>query len=119
LEAVTKYMKENLEMNYCEIADILNRNERTIWTAYNKAKQKQPELINLEKTLMMLPIIKLEKILIVLPVSLFQNRKLTILECIITYLKEKGLKFSEIAGLLNRDQRNIWAIYTKAMKKMQ
>ena len=38
-------MKENLNMNYHEIARLLNRNERTIWTAYNKSKQKQEEPI--------------------------------------------------------------------------
>lgn len=39
LESLVKYMKEELKMNYAEIAEILNRDERTIWTAYNR-KQK-------------------------------------------------------------------------------
>ena len=34
-----------------------------------------------------------------------------------SYLKEQGLKFSEIAKLLNRDQRNIWTIYSRAVRK--
>ncbi len=110
-------MKENLEMSYHEIAQILNRNDRTIWTAYKKATEKQPEPINLEKTLITLPTIKLEKIFIVIPVSIFENKKLTVLESIIIYLKREGLKYSEIAKLLNRDQRNIWTIYSKAIKK--
>ena len=39
LESLVKYMKEELKMNYAEIAESLNRDERTVWTAYNR-KQK-------------------------------------------------------------------------------
>jgi hypothetical protein len=104
LESICRYMKENLNMKYRKIAGLLQRNERTIWTAYNKAKQKQPETIK----------IKQEKIL--LPISIF-NKKLTILESIIIYLKKQNLRYVEIAELLNRDQRNIWTIYSRAIKK--
>ena len=37
----------------------------------------------------------------------------------IVYLKEQGLKYTEIAKLLDRDQRNIWTIYSKAIKKIK
>ena len=40
LEVVVKYLKEKLNMNYHNIGILLNRNERTIWTAYNRAKKK-------------------------------------------------------------------------------
>ncbi len=106
LETITKYMKENLKMNYSEIAELLNRDQRTIWTAYKKAIEKQKEPIEIEKTLVFLPI------------SILRNRKLTTLESVIVYLKEQGMKYSEIAELLNRDQRNIWTIYSKAIEKL-
>ncbi len=106
LESLVKYMKENLEMNYNEIAEELNRDQRTIWTAYKKAKEKQKEPIDIKETD------------IFLPTLIFKNRKLTVLESIIIYLKEKGMKYSEIAELLNRDQRNIWTIYSRAVKKL-
>jgi len=106
LESLVKYMKENLNMSYKEIADKLERDKRTIWTAYKKAAEKQKEQIRPKKTD------------IVLPISAFENKKLTILESIILYLKEKGLRFSEIAKLLERDQRNIWTIYSRAKKKL-
>ena len=104
LEVVVKYLKENLNLSYGKIARVLCRDERTIWTAYSKAKQKQPSVLAIEKTE------------IFLPVSIF-NKKLTILESAILHLKEKGLRFNEIASLLDRDQRNIWLIYSRAMKK--
>ena len=106
LESLTKYMKENLEMSYREIAEELNRDQRTIWTVYKKAKEKQKEQIDVKETK------------IFLPASIFKDRKLTILESIIVYLKEKGMKYSEIAKLLERDQRNIWTIYSRAVKKL-
>ena len=98
-------MKENLKMNYNESAEVLNRDQRTIWTAYKKATEKQKEMIEIGKTL------------VFLPTSIFKDRKLTTLESIVVYLKEQGLKYSEIAKLLDRDQRNIWTVYSRARKK--
>jgi DNA-directed RNA polymerase specialized sigma24 family protein len=50
---------------------------------------------------------------------IFKNKELTIFESIISYLREKEIRYSEIARLLNRDQRNIWTIYSRAGKKMK
>ena len=105
LESITKYLKENLGLAYSEIAGILSRDERTIWTAYQKAKEKQSETIEIKKTL------------VFIPTSILENRKLTILEAVIVYLKKQGLRYSEIAKLLDRDQRNIWTIYSRAVRK--
>jgi len=106
LEALTKYMKENLNLSYHEIAERISRNDRTIWTAYSKAKEKHTKPFEIkDKT--------------TIPLSIFKNRKLTILESTVLYLKERGLKFSEIAALLSREQRNIWTIHSRAVKKIR
>jgi len=105
LEGVTKYLKENIGLTYSEIAELLNRDDRTIWSSYNKASKKQPTTLNVEKTL------------VFIPSSIFKNRNLTILEAIVVYLKDKGMKYVEIGKLLNRDQRNIWTIYNRSIKK--
>jgi len=102
LETVVKYMKENLQLTYHEIAELLNRNERTIWTAYNKSKDKMPEKLEIRKGLM-------------LPLRIFST-KLTALKAAISYLKEKQMQYVEIAELLNRDERNIWTIYNRTIK---
>ena len=107
LETITKYLKENLGLNYHEIAEILNRDDRTVWTAYKKAVEKQSKLIKIKKTS------------ILIPISTLKNRELTILKTIIIYLKKQGLKYSEIAALLDRDQRNIWTIYSRAKNKKE
>ncbi len=106
LEAVSKYMRENLGMHYSDIAREIGRDERTIWTSYKKAKEKQKERFKEEK----------EGILI--PTAVLKNKELTIFESVISYLKEKVNKYSDIARLLNRDQRNIRTIYMRSLKKI-
>jgi len=39
LQLICRYLKDNLGLSYHEIAVLLNRDDRTIWTAYNKAKK--------------------------------------------------------------------------------
>ena len=41
MESVVYYMKNILEMSYHEIAISLNRDDRTIWTVYNRALKKK------------------------------------------------------------------------------
>ena len=40
LEALVRYLHEEHQMNYSQIGRLLNRNPRTIWTAYQKARKK-------------------------------------------------------------------------------
>lgn len=106
LEAICKYLKEEIELNYSKIALLLNRNNRTIWTTYNNAIRKRKEKLPIKES----------KFLI--PVSVISSRKFSVLEAIVSYLKDNfNLRYSQIAILLNRDGRNIWAVYNKAMKK--
>ncbi|MFC1691046.1 hypothetical protein ACFL0W_02585 [Nanoarchaeota archaeon] len=52
------------------------------------------------------------------PTSIFKDRDVSVLEVLVEFLKEQqGLSFSEIAGLLNRDDRTIWTCYSRAKKK--
>jgi DNA-directed RNA polymerase specialized sigma24 family protein len=105
LEVLCKYMKENLGMSYHEIAVRISRNDRTVWTACHKAQEKSKEKISARKTE------------IFIPASVLGDRKYTILEAVIVHLKGKGMKFNEIAKLVDRDQRNVWTIYSRAVKK--
>lgn len=53
-----------------------------------------------------------------IPLSAFQNKNIGILETISKYLvEEKKLTYHEIAVLLKRDDRTIWASYHAANKK--
>jgi len=105
LETIVKYMKEDKGLKIIEIANLLNRNNKTVWATYDKAKGKMKGRLDVSS----------EKII---PVSIFRARLLSVLESLVEYLKEnQGMKFSEIAIALNRDNRTIWTVYKRAAKK--
>jgi len=53
-----------------------------------------------------------------IPTSIFKDRKVSILEALVEYLKDKKeLSYHEISILINRDERNIWTVYHRAKKK--
>ncbi len=53
-----------------------------------------------------------------IPIYIFQNRKYTILEALIVYLRErKKLSFRKISALINRDLRYSYHSYQNAKKK--
>ena len=41
LEVLTEFLKEQENLTYHEIAVLLGRDDRTIWTCYNRAKKKR------------------------------------------------------------------------------
>jgi hypothetical protein len=41
LESLVEFMKDKRRLSYHEIALMLNRDDRTIWTAYNRTKSKR------------------------------------------------------------------------------
>jgi hypothetical protein len=105
LEVLVRYLKENVGMTYHEIAIELSRDDRTVWTAHHKAVEKSKEQIRARETK------------IYVPLEIFKDRNKTVLEATIVYLREKGMRFNEIAELVDRDQRNVWTIYSRATKK--
>ena len=106
LETICKYLKEELDLNYSKIALLLNRDSRTIWTTYNIACKKRKEKL----------VVKESKFFF--PVSIFRDRKLSVLEALVGYLKDSfNLRYSQIAILLRRDERNMWSVYNRYKKK--
>lgn len=106
LEAIVKYMKENLRFGSGKTAKLLNRNISTISSTYMKARKKMPSEFFAKESRYFIPI------------SEISNRRYSVLESIVRFLKKKhGLANNEIARLLNRDSRTIWTVYARAMKK--
>src|SRR3989338_3345974 len=86
LEAVCKYLKEDLDISYSKIALLLNRNSRTIWTTYNNALSKAKGKLAAKEPKFYVP------------VSIFRNRNLSVLENLVSYLKDNfNLRYSEIS----------------------
>lgn len=106
LETIVRYLKEELNLKFHEIALLLNRNDRTIWATYNIACKKRKEKLPVKESKFFIP------------VSIFKDRKFSVLELLVSYLKDTfNLRYSKIAVLLNRDERNIWTVYNNAGKK--
>jgi hypothetical protein len=60
----------------------------------------------------------LERQFVSIPSFVFRDRSVAVLECLVEYLKdERKLSFHEIAVLLNRNDRTVWTVYTRAKKK--
>ena len=104
-EALAKYLKENMKMRFSEIANKINRDERTIWINYRDANKKKKEKMRIEKKMFV-------------SIEIFADRRLSILESVVYYFKEKGYRNIEIAEMLGRDQRNISTLYLRIKKKL-
>jgi len=105
LEALVKYLKENLGLSFKEIASKLNRKQTTIWTSYTNAVKKQKKKFVISSDLNL----SLEKV---------SDRTFTVTEAVVHNLKARGMRYNEISSLLNRDQRNIWSTNARAKKKL-
>jgi DNA-directed RNA polymerase specialized sigma24 family protein len=105
-EALTKYLKEHKGMTYSEIGKAINRDQRGLWGAYDRALKKQTSSF----------LVHPSKILV--PVEIFKERKWSVLESLVFYLKEnKGIKVSEISEILDKSKSTIWTVYNRARKK--
>ncbi|MEM4243093.1 MAG: hypothetical protein QXM31_04295 [Candidatus Woesearchaeota archaeon] len=105
-EAVVKYLKEHHAMTFSEIAKLINRDQRGIWGSYSRARKKHPERFDIG----LAPH--------TIPVSCFNDRSRSILEHVVTYLKDsKGLKPAEICALLNKKTSTVWTAYQRSRRK--
>lgn len=106
LEAITVYLRENKGLRFSEMEKILSRNQIMLSTTYRNAKKKYAKKIEISETKYSLPC------------SIFSNRKLSVLENIVLYLKkEYELSNKSIGLLLKKDPRTIWTVLSRAKKK--
>jgi hypothetical protein len=57
---------------------------------------------------------------LVIPVSLLRSTSLTIFEAIVVHLHDtQDFSYHEIGELLARDERNIWTVHHRALKKLK
>ena len=107
LETIVKYLRENLLLSFKQIASLTNRNPVALAVSYRNAKKKLEDKFVVEE---ISPYF--------IPVSILKDRNLSVLENIVSYLKDTfGLAYHKIAVLLNRNDRTIWTVYQRARKK--
>ncbi len=105
-EAVVKYLKENHGLAFCEIAKLINRDQRGIWGSYARAMRKHPSAF------------ELSSVVHAIPISCLNDRSRSILEHVVTHLKDdKGLKPAQICSLLNKKPSTIWTAYQRSRRK--
>lgn len=51
LEVMVEYLRDNKKMRFHEIAVIINRDDRTVWTVYRRAKLKRKGIIKSTETI--------------------------------------------------------------------
>ena len=105
LEAIVKYMKEDLKLAFSKIGKLLNRSNKTIWATYHNASGKMPSsFYDVSRE-------------ITIPVSAIADRSFSTLESIVAFVKGLGHTNHEVAKMLHLDDRTIWAVYDKVKKK--
>ena len=106
LETIVKYLRENLLLSFKQIASLTNRNPIALAVTYRNAKKKMEAKFAEEISPYSIP------------VSILQDRNLSVLENVVSYLKDTfGLTYHKVAVLLNRNDRTIWTVYQRAKKK--
>ena len=107
LETISKYLHEEKHLKFSHIASLLNRDARTIWSSYKSSKKKHPSQLSVKPGD------------IKIPLQHFTDRSLSVLESLVSYLKENfNLSLHDIASLLQRDDRTIWTVYHRYKKKV-
>ncbi len=108
VEALCGYLSHSKGLSHKEIAQLLGRNEKSIWSIVKKSKQKKTVFKNNLK--------HSEKHF--LPLSIIQNHSHTLLENIIIYLRTTyKLKNPQIAKLLHKSPNSIAVLAKRARKK--
>jgi len=104
LQAVVKYLKEIKGLQNRRIAFLLGRDVRTIWSTYAAVKHKKPLILaNTDLTV---------------PLSVFKNSRLSILESLVSFLRESNLTYADIARMIGRDQRTVWTVNARFKNKI-
>ena len=105
LEAIVKYLKENLKIKFSKIAKMLNRSNKTIWATYSKSVKKMPSSFkDLSHDIM-------------IPASAISNRSYSTLESVVGFIKDLDYSNHEVARMLKLDDRTIWTVYDRVKKK--
>lgn len=105
-EALCRYLKENEKLSYKEIGLLLNRNEKSAWATYQRAKKNKKQMFLKTR----------EKY--TLPISLFQDRSYSLLESLVFFLHQiYKLSNPQIAKLLKRSPNSVAVLMKRARVK--
>ncbi|MEM4260238.1 MAG: hypothetical protein QXG00_03305 [Candidatus Woesearchaeota archaeon] len=101
LRLIVKYLIEEKKLSITKTAELLNRNVQTVWCTYKAVKNKKIYFLDDD----------------FIPLSIFWERKLSVLESLVYYLNQY-YNLSKISRLLLKNPRTIWTIKQRALKKL-
>ena len=105
-EAIVKYLKDYKKLTYSQIGKLLNRDQRGIWGAYDRATKKQMTSFQVYPSQLLIPI------------EIFQDRDYPILEKLVAYLKDdQKIPVKQICEMLDKSKSTIWTVYKRARRK--
>lgn len=105
-EAVCKFLKENRKKSFHEIGQILNRDDRSVWTSYHRAVRKQKSSLVITHPSPLIPL------------SVLANRDFSFLESVILHLSHT-MKPMAIARLLHRSAPIIYTVLSRVRAKQK
>jgi len=105
LEAIVKYLKEELKLKFSKIGKLLNRSSKTIWATYHNSLRKMPSSFGLVSRDIMIP------------ASALSDRSYSTLESVVGFIKNLDYSNHEVALMLHLDDSTIWTVYAKVKKK--
>lgn len=101
LQATVRYLHDRLSFPFARIARILNRDQRTVWSSY---RQSKPLELPLDTALL-------------IPVSIFSDRRYSMLESLVGHMAGQGKGVTEIGRLLGKDPRTIGTVKHRLARK--
>lgn len=109
-ESLIYHLKDERKLIFSEIAKLLKRDPRNVWTVYDRAREKV--LLNEQLT----ELDKENSVLI--PIQVFQDRRVAVLEALVEYLKDvRALSYHEIGIILSRNDRTVWTVHMRVKTK--
>ncbi|MEK6967793.1 MAG: hypothetical protein AABX51_04135 [Nanoarchaeota archaeon] len=118
LESFVVHLHNNENLSFSEISKLLNRSYQTIWMSFKAGNLKLKTVQLNESQRNLLKSLNLNSLSdLTIPLKVFSQKNLSIYESLVKHLHQEGFRFRDIAILLNRDQRTIWTIYSRARKK--
>ncbi len=84
----------------------MDRDQRNIWTLNDRAMKKRPGMVQAHTE-------------VKVPLSVVRDLRLSIMENVVMWLREKGLTNQQVASILKRSRKTVSTVYVRANKKLE
>ncbi len=101
LETVVKFLRENMDKSFKEIAGLLDKEVSSCWLAYRNSKRKYPRSYSYSYSKYDIPFDALKS-------------GSSLLGAIVVFIKDNfEISYHDIGELLHRNEKTIWTVYNR------